>query len=150
MFRRAAVLRAADVAAPTKMQTLHKILTGEVIFKNKNLTAAYSVEAAFGANWKSEFDAYAKTLPAPEQAVAKRQADRVLLTRYTARELAKFAANGPQHVDATARLSQLEDGRKLLKSVGDAEFSKIVSEEAKLANWDDAAAKKFVADVKSA
>lgn len=150
MFRRATMRLAEPAAAPTKIQTLHKLLIGEVAFKNKGLLKQANVEAQFGAQWQSELDTYAKTLSAADQAILKRQVERLALTRYTTRELAQFAVNGPALVDATAQASQIEDGVALLKKEGEAEFKRIVTEEAKLANWSDAQTSAFIASVQKA
>ncbi len=136
--------------APTKMQTLHKLLIGEVAFKNKGLLKQANVDAVFGSQWSTEFDAYTKTLSAADQAVVKRQLERLALTRYTTRELAQYAVNGPALVDATAQASQVEEGVALLKKEGETEFKRIVGEEAKLANWDAAKTTAFISAVQKA
>jgi hypothetical protein len=147
MFRRA-TFRFAE--ANTKMQTLHKLLTNETQFKNKGLLKQSNVEAMFGAQWAQELEAYTKTLPAADQAVVKRQVERLSLTRYTTRELGQFAVNGPSLVDQTAQATLIADGVNLRKSKGASEFNKIVQEEAKLANWDDTKTKAFVSAVEKA
>lgn len=154
MFRRATFRFEPAVAALAvdpqlkKMQTLHKILTGEVQFKNKALVKECNVELMFGANWKTEAAAYAKGLKKAEAEIFARQIARLSLTRYTTRELAQYAANGPALVDETAKASQIADGSRLLREVGDAEFTKIVQAEAKSANWSEKEANQFIADVK--
>ena len=150
MFRRATFRMAEAGAANNKMATLHKLLTGETTFKNGGLLKQCNVEAMFGAQWAQEFDAYAKTLSAAEQATAKRQIERLALTRYTTRELAQFAVNGPALVDQTAQASLIADGVNLRKEKGASEFNRIVSEEAKLANWDANKTKAFVSAVEKA
>lgn len=150
MFRRAS-FRLAEVAAvaPSKMQTLHKLLIGEVAFKNKGLLKQCNVEAVFGAQWQSELDVYAKTLPAADQTLLKRQVERLAITRYTVRELGAFAVNGPALIDATAQTSLVTDGVELLKKSGESEFKRVVAEEAKLANWDATKTSNFVAAVQA-
>lgn len=150
MFRRATVRFAEAGTANVKMQTLHKLLTGEAQFKNKHLLKQSNVEAAFGAEWAKELDTYAKTLPQAEQQVLKRQVERLSLTRYTTRELGQFAVNGPELVDRTAQASLIADGVNLRKTKGDAEFKKIVNEEAKLANWDSSKVSSFISAVEKA
>jgi hypothetical protein len=147
MFRRA-TFRLAE--ANPKMQTLHKLLTGETQFKNKGLLKQCNVEAMFGAQWAQELDAYAKTLSAKDQDIIKRQVERLSLTRYTTRELAQYAVNGPTLVDQTAQASLIADGVNLRKEKGDAEFKRIVADEAKLGNWDDAKTKNFISAVEKA
>eukprot|EP00657_Telonema_sp_P-1_P005053 TRINITY_DN22172_c0_g1_i1.p1 TRINITY_DN22172_c0_g1~~TRINITY_DN22172_c0_g1_i1.p1 ORF type:complete len:154 (+),score=65.39 TRINITY_DN22172_c0_g1_i1:89-550(+) len=98
----AARFNAVAAAVPAKMQTLHKILIGEVIFKNKALVKESNVEQVFGAEWKKELEAYASKLPADQKKVLDRQVARLSLTRYTTRELAQFATKGPENVDAAA------------------------------------------------
>eukprot|EP00672_Neobodo_designis_P026329 CAMPEP_0174835392 /NCGR_PEP_ID=MMETSP1114-20130205/5384_1 /TAXON_ID=312471 /ORGANISM="Neobodo designis, Strain CCAP 1951/1" /LENGTH=144 /DNA_ID=CAMNT_0016069339 /DNA_START=60 /DNA_END=494 /DNA_ORIENTATION=+ len=139
-------------AAPAnnKMATLHKLLTGETTFKNKGLLKQTNVEAMFGAQWAQELDAYAKTLPAADQTILKRQVERLSLTRYTTRELGQFAANGPALVDQTAQAQLIADGVNLRKTKGAADFNKIVAEEAKLCNWDDNKTKAFISAVEKA
>jgi hypothetical protein len=150
MFRRCTFRMAEAAPANTKMATLAKLLTGETTFKNKGLLKATNVEAMFGAQWAKELDAFAKTMPASEQTLLKRQVERLQLTRYTTAELAKFAVSGPALVDQTAQANLIADGVNLRKSKGAAEFNKIVAEEAALCNWDDAKTKAYVAAVEKA
>lgn len=150
----AAFARFASDAKPlekkSKMGTLHKILTGEMQFKNKALVKECNVELMFGSNWKSELEAYAAALSAEEKAVITRQVARLALTRYTMRELSMFAGNGPAAVDDAAQKYMISEGVKLLVAKGESEFTKHVFEEAKISNWSDDTATKFVASVKKA
>src|SRR3989338_4526082 len=93
----------AAAAKPTKMQVLHKILTGETQFKGKALVKECNVAAVFGANWQTELNDYAKSLPEKEKTELTRQVARLNVTRYTTRELAEFAGNGAANVDAAAK-----------------------------------------------
>ena len=146
----AARFNAVAAAAPAKMQTLHKILIGEVIFKNKALVKESNVEQVFGAEWKKELEAYASKLPADQKKVLERQVARLSLTRYTTRELAQFATKGPENVDAAANAFMVAEARKMIAAKGEAAFVEHVNAEAKLANWTDAAVKKFIDEVKTA
>lgn len=141
---------APKVEKRSKMQTLHKILTGEVQFKNKALVKECNVELVFGAGWKQELTSYSASLPAAEKEVLSRQVARLALTRYTTRELAEFAANGSAHVDAAAAASNVAKGTKLLATKGEAEFTRVAQEEGALANWSNDAVAKYIASVKSA
>ncbi|CUG72673.1 Hypothetical protein, putative, partial [Bodo saltans] len=134
----------------TKMQTLHKILTGEVQFKNKALVKDANVELQFGAGWKTELEAYAGKLPAEEKQTLLRQIARLNLTRYTTRELAQFGADGASAVDAAAAEYNVSQGIAFLQAKGDAEFTRYVQEEAKNANWSADATSKYIASVKAA
>ena len=133
----------------TKMPTLHKILTGEVQFKNKAAVKVCNVELMFGAKWQSEFAAYSAKLPAAEKTIADRQVGRLLLTAYTTRELAQFGGNGPAGVAGAAEAQQIADGLALLKQ-GESAFTAKVQEEGKLANWTDAQVSAFIGKVKAA
>ena len=151
LSRLAAAQPAAAVAAkPSKMQTLHKILTGEVQFKGKALVKECNVAAVFGANWQTELNDYAKSLPKEQQAVLNKQVARLNVTKYTARELADFAGNGAQNVDAAAKAYNLAKGVEMLQKEGEAKFVEYVNVEAKNANWSADAASKYVAEVKAA
>lgn len=134
----------------SKMQTLHKILTGEVQFKNKALVKDCNIELQFGANWKSELEQYAGKLPAEEKQTLLRQAARLNLTRYTTRELAQFGADGSAAVNGAADQYNLAQGIAFFQSKGEAEFSRFVEEEAKNANWSADATSKYIANVKAA
>ena len=152
MFARRAI-RLAAAPAPaiekrSKMQTLHKILTGEVQFKNKALVKECNVELMFGAGWKSELEAYTAKLAAPEKKALQAQVQRLSLTRYTTRELAMFAGNGAEGVDAGAQSYMLCQGANMLKANGEAAFVAHVNAEAKMANWSADATKKFIENVK--
>lgn len=133
----------------SKMQTLHKILTGEVQFKNKALVKDSNIELQFGADWKTELEAYAGKLPAEEKQVLLRQVARLNLTRYTTRELAQFGADGTAAVDAAAADYNLTQGIAYFQAKGEAEFSRYVQEEAKNANWSADATSKYIANVKA-
>ena len=141
---------AAPSEKRSKMQTLHKLLTGEIQFKNKALLKESNVELQFGSNWKKELEEYSAKLSAEEKKVLQRQVARLSLTRYTTRELASFAGEGAANVDANAKASNVAQGAAFLQAKGDAEFTRYVSEEAANANWSDAQLKEFVAAVKSA
>ena len=144
--------QASPAAAPkaSKMETLQKILTGEVQFKNKALVKECNVEAMFGPTWKSELEKYAAGLPKDQQAVLNRQVSRLALTAYTTRELAQFAGDGPAGVASYAEGHNLCEGVRLLNAKGEAEFTKIVKQEATFANWTPERTDKFIAAVKAA
>ena len=156
MFRvnlsRFAAATPAAVAAgkPSKMQSLHKILTGEVQFKGKALLKECNVAAVFGNNWQTELADYSKSLPKEEQAVLNRQIARLNVTRYTTRELADFAGNGAQNIDAAAKAYNVSKGAEMLAREGEAKFVEYVNAEAKNANWSADAVSKYVAEVKAA
>lgn len=151
MFRRAVPLYAAAAAADNKkMVTLHKILTGETQFKGKGLVKECNVEQQFGAGWKKELEAYAGTLKAEEKVVLQRQVARLSLTRFTTRELACFAGDGPAGVEGAAQAYNLCEGVRILNAKGDAEFTAFVKSEASLANWTDAQTTKYIEQVKAA
>jgi hypothetical protein len=133
----------------SKMQTLHKILTGEVQFKNKALVKDANIELQFGANWKSELEQYAAKLPAEEKQTLLRQVARLNLTRYTTRELAQFGADGSAAVDAAAGEYNVAQGAAMLQAKGESEFTRYVQEEAKNANWSADATSKYIANVKA-
>lgn len=151
----AVVLARFQATAPatekrSKMQTLHKILTGEVQFKNKVLVKECNVELQFGANWKKELEEYSAKLSADEKKVLQRQVARLALTRYTTRELAQFGGDGSAAVDANAAEYNVAQGVAYLQSKGEAEFTRFAQEEGKLANWSADAISKYVANVKAA
>lgn len=150
MFRRATMCLQAEAPKASKMQTLHKILLGEVQFKNKALVKACNVELMFGATWQAELEAYAKTLKAPEANILKRQVARLEMTRYTTAELAQFAGNGPQGVAVAAEGYMLCEGVGMLKAKGEAEFMNYVKAEAVNANWTDKMVADYVSKVKAA
>lgn len=141
---------AAVTEKRSKMQTLHKILTGEVAFKNKALVKECNIELQFGAGWKKELQEYATKLSAEEKKVLERQVARLSLTRYTTRELALFGGAGSAGVDAAAAEYNIAQGVAYLQAKGESEFTNYVQSEAKVANWSDAAVKSFVANVKAA
>ena len=145
---------ASDAVKPvekaSKVQVLHNILVGKASFKNKALLKECNVEAVFGASWKSELAAYAKTLPAGDQKELTRQIARLSLTRYTTRELACFAGEGAANVDAAAEAENLANGVKLLQQVGPNEFAETVKAEGTRSNWSEDAINKFIASVKAA
>jgi hypothetical protein len=151
MFRRFAPrLQAAAPEKRSKMQTLHKLLTGEIQFKNKALLKESNVEYMFGAEWKAELGKYASALPADQKAVLERQVSRLSLTRFTTRELAQFAGDGPAGVEAAAQSNNIAEGSRFLAAKGDAEFTKWVQTEAGYANWTADQTNKFIAAVKAA
>lgn len=151
VFAAAAVATAPAVAAkPSKMQTLHKILTGEVALKGKALVKDCNIVAVFGDSWQAELTDYAKSLSEAERTVLNRQVARLNLTRYTTRELADFGGNGPENVDAAAKAYNNAKGAQLLAAAGEAKFVEMVKAEAKLARWSDAEVAKYIAEVKSA
>ena len=142
---------AAPAASTTnsKQQVLHKILTGEVQFKNKALVKDSNVELQFGANWKKELEEYASKLPAAEKKTVLRQAARLNLTRYTTRELAQYAGE-VESVDVVAAQANVQEGVAFFQAKGEADFTAYVKAEAKNANWSEEQAAKFIASVKAA
>lgn len=140
----------AGVEKRSKMQTLHKILTGEIAFKNKALVKECNVELMFGAGWKKELETYAAKLGAEEKKTVQRQVARLSLTRYTTRELAQFGGNGADGVDAAAQSFMLTEGVRMLKEKGDNQFVEYVKAEAKNANWPQDVTDRFIANVKAA
>lgn len=146
----AAPAAAAASAANSKMAALHKILTGEVQFRNNAGLKVCNIEHSFGPNWRSEIEAYAKTLPAEPKALLERQIARVLFTRYTTRELAQYAGEGAQYLDSVAQAANVQQGKAYLQKNGAEKFEAYVKEAAQVANWSDADAKKFIDAVKSA
>ncbi|CBH16105.1 uncharacterized protein TEOVI_000813500 [Trypanosoma equiperdum] len=147
-FSAASAAAAAPVTS-TKMQTLHKLLTGEVSFKNKAPVKDCNIVHQFGENWATELSAYAKTLPAEQQKIIVRQIARVKLTRYTVAELAAYCGDGPALLDETARAANIEQGVAFVKAKGVEAFEKYVAEESTNANWKPEEAKKFIEDVKA-
>ncbi|ESL07652.1 hypothetical protein TRSC58_04655 [Trypanosoma rangeli SC58] len=149
-----ALAAAAATAAPTaatantKMNTLHRILTGELHFKNKTPVKECNIVHQFGENWQSELSEYAKTLSVEQKKVLERQVARVKLTRYTVAELAAYCGDGPAHLDAVAREANIEQGVAFLKEKGVEAFDKYVAEEAVNANWKPEDVKKFADAVK--
>ena len=115
---------AAPAASTTnsKQQVLHKILTGEVQFKNKALVKDSNVELQFGANWKKELEEYASKLPAAEKKTVLRQAARLNLTRYTTRELAQYAGE-VESVDVVAAQANVQEGVAFFQAKGEADFT---------------------------
>ena len=134
----------------SKMQSLHSIMIGETTFKNKALLKVCNVELMFGAKWQQEYEAFTKTLPAPQMAVAKKQLGRLLLTSYTTRELSMYAGNGPNGIKGAAEGSMLCEGVGMLKSKGEAAFVAAAQEEGKLANWTTASINEYISKVKAA
>lgn len=141
---------AAVKAAPSKMQVLHNILIGTTQFKGKALVKECNVAAAFGATWQTELSEYAKSLKAEEKTVLDRQIARLNLTRYTTRELADFAAQGADGVDAAAKAYNVKNGVTLLTRDGEAKFTEFVKVEAANANWSEVQVKSYIAEVKAA
>lgn len=150
-FNATAAAAPAAAAGNPKIQTLMKILLGEVAFKNKALLKQSNVEAMFGPTWRNELEAYAmKNCSDAEKHILCRQVDRLCLTRYTIRELAMFATKGAENVDAAANAFMVAEAKKMIAAKGEAAFLEHVKAEAKLANWSDEAVKKFIDEVKNA
>ena len=138
------------VAVKGKMQTLHKLLTGDTNFKNKALLRESNVELVFGSSWKGELNSYSAGLPTDERKILTRQVQRLSLTRYTTRELAQFAGNGVESIDAAAHTYMVAEGVKMLQVHGEAELVKYVEAEAVNAQWSVESTKKLIQSVKSA
>ena len=86
---------AAPAASTTnsKQQVLHKILTGEVQFKNKALVKDSNVELQFGANWKKPaFTATAHLLATAVAVVVARTAQPPAGRRIEKRERSSSSA----------------------------------------------------------
>ncbi|CCW69876.1 unnamed protein product [Phytomonas sp. Hart1] len=132
-----------------KLSVLHKLLTGEAQLRNKAFLKVCNLEHSFGANWKGEIEAYAAKLPKAAREHLRRQIARVNLTRYTTRELAMYAGEGPSYLDDVAREANLAQGKVYLDEHGVIEFETYVEAEAKNANWPDSVCKKFIKDVKA-
>ncbi|KAG5465028.1 hypothetical protein LSCM4_00480 [Leishmania orientalis] len=133
-----------------KMASLHKLLTGEVQFRNGALLKECNIEHNFGANWKADMELYAKSLPADQKKILERQIARVTLTRYTTRELAEYCGEGPEHVDAVAREANIAQAKAYAQLNGTEKLEAYVKAESRNAGWSDAEAKKFMDAVKSA
>ena len=133
-----------------KMETLHKILIGEVAFKNNAPVKECYVETQFGADWKKELTSYAGSLKADEKVILERQVSRLSLTKYTTRELAQFGGDGPAGVEGAAKASNICAAVGYLSAKGDAEFTTYVKEEGARNNWSADQVSKFVAEVKAA
>ena len=146
---RFAATAASPAVGATKMQVLHKILTGEAQFKNKVPVKESYVEQQFGEGWKKELAEYTATLPEAQKAVLNRQVARLSLTRYTTRELAQYAGE-VESVDVVAARANIADGVAFLKAKGESDFVAHVNKEAKLSNWSDEQKAKFIAAVKAA
>ncbi|GET93542.1 hypothetical protein, conserved [Leishmania tarentolae] len=140
----------AATASDLKMVSLHKILIGEVQFRNNALLKACNIEHNFGPTWKSEIEAYAKSLPAEEKNCLERQIARVSMTRYTTRELAEYCGEGPEHVDAVAREANIAQAKVYAQKNGADKLETYVKAEAKNAGWSEAETKKFMDAVKAA
>ncbi len=154
MFRRFAVAlnAVAPAAAPqakSKMQVLHKILTGEMQFKNKTPLKVSYVTQVFGKNWQSEINAYAAKLPAAEKTVLDRQVARLALTAYTTRELGKYLANGVENLEATAWQGQVADAKAFAEVKGIDELTKLVKAEGALVGWSTEQMDKLIAAAKA-
>lgn len=141
---------AAAVVDPKfqKAQTLHKLLTGEVQFKNNVPLKYCNVVHNFGESWQSELEEYAYTLSTEEQATLHRQISRLLLTRYTTRELAMYGGDGVEALDENARRANIEGGCEYYKKHGEEKFVQYVLQEAKFANWKEEQAQEFIEAVK--
>lgn len=146
----AAPATAAAPAADPKMTALHKLLTGEVQFRNGAPLKVCNIEAKFGANWKAELESYAKKLPAEQKTVLERQMARVLLTRFTTRELSVYCGEGPELVEKVAQAANIAEAKEYAKQHGAEKLAAYVKAEAKNANWSDAEVSKFLAAVKAA
>lgn len=144
----AAASSSAVSAAAGKMKSLHKLLTGEVQFKNNAPVKVCNIEHNFGAQWQTELEAYAETLPSEEKAILQRQIGRVLLTRYTTRELALYGGDGLDQLDAKARASNIEQGKAYLEKYGEEKFVQYVEQEGKHANWSEDQVQDFIRAVK--
>lgn len=133
-----------------KLQTLHKLLIGEVQFKNNVPLKYCNVVHKFGENWKEEIESYANSLPEDNRAVLQRQIARLMLTRYTTRELAMYGGDGPEKLDENARKANVDQGKVYLAEHGEEAFENYVKTEAKYANWTDEQALEFINAVKQA
>lgn len=146
-----AVAGAAAAAVDAKLQkaqTLHKLLTGEAKFKNDVPVKYCNVVHNFGESWQSELEEYSHTLPAEEQATLQRQISRLLLTRYTTRELAMYGGDGVEALDENARKANIEAGCEYYMKHGEEKFVQYVLQEAKFANWKEEQAQEFIEAVK--
>eukprot|EP01084_Bolivina_argentea_P164536 286056_1 len=146
----AAQYRFNSEASKGKMETLHKIPTGEVAFKDNAPVKDCYVETQFGADWKKELEVYAKNLKADEKAILERQVSRLTLTKYTTRELAQFAGDGPAAVEGAAQGANICAGLGFLNAKGESEFTTYVKEEGARNNWTVEQVTKFVDSVKAA
>eukprot|EP00744_Colponema_vietnamica_P007377 GILI01010625.1.p2 GENE.GILI01010625.1~~GILI01010625.1.p2 ORF type:complete len:157 (-),score=49.47 GILI01010625.1:105-575(-) len=151
MFRVNAARLAAPAAVETrsKLQTLHKILLGEVQFKNKAAVKESHIEQQFGASWKKDLTEYAAKLGAEEKKILERQVARLNATRYTTRELANFGGNGPSNIDAAARGAMVCQAIGFLNTQGEQAFVEHVNKEARIANWSESQTQQFIQEVKS-
>lgn len=149
-FSAAAVSGSASTSeeASHKLKTLHKLLTGEVHFKNGVPLKYCNVVHNFGEQWQAEIEAYANKLPTDQKTVLQRQISRVLLTRYTTRELALYGGDGPENLDKNAQTANVEQGRLFLEKFGEDKFKTHVQQEAKNANWSEAQVNAFINSVK--
>ncbi|CAJ1036798.1 hypothetical protein, conserved [Leishmania lindenbergi] len=147
-----AVVCGATTATPSdlKMTSLHKLLTGEVQFRNNAPLKVCNIEHNFGPNWKSEIEDYATSLPTDQKNFLKRQVQRVSLTRYTSRELAEYCGEGPEHLDAVARDANIAQAKAYAQKNGADQLEAYVNAEAKNAGWSDAETKSFLDAVKAA
>eukprot|EP00796_Vickermania_ingenoplastis_P010989 gene10989-7633_t len=147
-FMRLTATAAAAGAESSKLKTLHKLLTGEVHFKNDAPLKYCNIVHNFGDQWQSELEGYAAALPAEERTVLERQVQRVLLTRYTTRELAMYCGDGPDRLDETARKENINQARAFLELHGEEKLRAHVAQEAVNANWTPAQVDEFMAAVK--
>lgn len=141
---------AATGAENAKLKMLHKLLIGEAQFKNDAPLKVCNIVHNFGEQWQTELQSYASQLPEEQRSVLERQVQRVLLTRYTTRELALYGGDGPEKLDANAKAENIAQGREFLAAHGEEKFTSYVLQEAKHANWTDAQAQEFIAAVKQA
>ena len=139
----------APVEKRSKMQTLHKMLLGEIQFKNKVPLKECNIELQFGANWKTELSNYAEKLQPPEKALLNRQIARLSLTRYTTAEIAQYCGDGPEAIDEVAAAANVEQGKAFLQAKGESAFLQHVNVEAANANWSEAKLKSFIDAVKA-
>ncbi|KPA81501.1 putative mitochondrial hypothetical protein [Leptomonas pyrrhocoris] len=146
----AAAAGAATASSNPKMVALHKLLTGETQFRGNTPLKACNIEHNFGASWQSDIESYAKSLPAEQKKVLERQVARVRLTRYTTRELSQYCGEGPEHLDAVARETNIAQAKAYAEKHGADKLEAYVQAEAKNAGWSDADAKKFIDAVKAA
>lgn len=144
----AAAVGATGGAAFHKAETLHKLLLGETTFKNEVPLKYCNVVHNFGENWQAELETYARTLPAEEQEKLHRQVSRLLLTRYTTRELAMYCGDGPEKLEENARKANIEQGCEYYVKHGEEKFVAYVKKEAKYANWTESQAQEFIEAVK--
>ncbi|CCW63889.1 unnamed protein product [Phytomonas sp. EM1] len=136
-------------ARTNRLSVLHKLLIGEVQFRNRALLKVCNLEHSFGAGWRSEIESYTATLPPSDANLLRRQLARVDLTRFTTRELAMYGGEGPTHLASVAREANLAQGKAFLDAKGVKAFEAYVKAEATNANWSQADRDQFIKDVKA-